>query len=401
MSVPKRPLVLRVITRLAGGGPPVHATLLNRNLERHGFDSLLVFGDCGPEEMNMEYLLEAGDRLERIPSLQARVNPWADLRALWGLWRLMRTYQPTVVHTHTAKAGLLGRLAAFLAGVPYIVHTYHGHVLEGYFGPTQNRILRWIERGLGSISSALCTVSKQQADELSHRFGVAEDDKFHVVPLGIELAPLLAVPAPDFQSERITVGWLGRFVPIKNLKLLVGVIEASQNAGLPIDFVLAGDGAQRPWLEEEVRLRRLTNLKLLPWQDRVEPVLRDCHLMMLTSHREGTPLALIQGMAAGRPFLSTPVGGTIDLAAGVCRPGKEFWWYENAIVSAASPDAFLAALRALISDRGRLAAMSAAAREFAIQSFDEQRLVADLADLYHRLLVEHRISRANIREVHS
>jgi glycosyltransferase involved in cell wall biosynthesis len=400
MSIPKRPLVLRVITRLAGGGPPMHATLLNRNLERHGFESLLVFGDCGPEEMNMEYLLAAGDRLERVPSLQARVNPWADMQALWGLWRLMRKYRPSVVHTHTAKAGLLGRVAALLAGVPYIVHTYHGHVLEGYFGPTQNRILRSIEKALGWISSALCTVSRQQADELSRRFGVADDEKFHVVPLGIELAPLLAVPAPNFECERITIGWLGRFVPIKNLKLLVDVVEASQSAGLPIDFILAGDGAERPWIEEEARQRRLTNLTLLPWQDRVEPVLSACHLLMLTSHREGTPLALIQGMAAGRPFLSTPAGGTIDLAAGVCQPGTAFWWYSNAILAAASTDAFMAALRALLSDRGRLASMSTAAREFAVQSFDEQRLVADLADLYGRLLKEQRVSGARIREVH-
>ena len=107
---------MRIITRLAGGGPPVHATILNRQLVNYGFDSLLVFGGCAPTEKNMEYLVEASDRVERVATLGGNPNPFLDLVALYQLWRLMRRYRPSIVHTHTAKAGLLGRIAAALAG---------------------------------------------------------------------------------------------------------------------------------------------------------------------------------------------------------------------------------------------------------------------------------------------
>jgi len=383
-----RPLVLRVITRLAGGGPPVHATLLNRTLERHGFDSLLVFGDCSTSEKNMEYLLSEHDHIARIPSLGANPNLVKDLQALFQLWRLMMKHRPAVVHTHTAKAGFLGRIAALLAGVPCIVHTYHGHVLEGYFGPVLNGILRLVEQGLGSLSSALCSVSKQQVDELSQRFSIASPAKFHVVPLGVDLEPLLELPPPDFFTSRLTIGWLGRFVPIKNLKLLIQIATEASKRNLPVNFIVAGDGPDRPWLEASIRVLELKNICLLPWQDHIDFVLKDCHALILTSHREGTPLALIQGMAAARPFLATPAGGTVDLACGVSRPDGDLWWYENAVLSAPATEPFLRAIEYLLVNRQMLADMSQSARSFAASKFSQHRLASDIACLYEQLLRE-------------
>lgn len=386
-----RPLVFRIITRLAGGGPPVHTTLLNRHLDRHGFQSVLIFGDCSPEEMNMEYLLAPGDRIERIPGLGASPNPLADLKALFALWRLMRRHRPSIVHTHTAKAGLLGRLAAFLSGVPCIVHTYHGHVLEGYFHPVFNRMLRWMERGLGRVTTALCTVSPQQAEELSQRFEIAQPAKFHVVPLGVDLASLLELPLPDPASPVLTIGWMGRFVPIKNIPLLIEVAALAEQRGLPVQFLLAGDGSERAAAVDAARTKNLANVTFLPWQDHVEEVLKHCHLLILTSHREGTPLALIQGMAAGRPFLSTPAGGTVDLASGVGRHVGTSIWHDNGILVQASPQAFVQVLEQLLQSRAKLGELSLAAREFAASAFNETRLVSDVANLYQRLLTEARI----------
>lgn len=399
--VRSRPLVMRIITRLAGGGPPVHATLLNRNIDHHGFDSVLVFGNCGPTERNMEYLIEPGDKIERVPELRANPNPLHDLRALYQLWRLIRRYKPDIVHTHTAKAGVLGRIAAVLGGCSCVVHTYHGHVLEGYFRPWANRLIRLAERTLGRLSTALCTVSQQQAGELSDRFDIAPEDKFRVVPLGLSLEPYLEIPPPNFHQERLQIGWMGRFVAIKNLKLLREIAELSQIRKLPIDFLIAGDGPERAEFVEQTRARALSNVHLLPWQDRVEPFLNQCHLMILTSHREGTPLALIQGMAAGRPFVSTPAGGTVDLAVGVSRMESRSWWYDNSVLVASDAFVFTDVLERLLAERSLLEGMSVVSRGFARSVFSETRLVSDVAALYTELLaakapVTHRIAEVNL-----
>lgn len=376
----------------------MHATILNRQLAKHGFDSLLVFGDCSPTEKNMEYLVEAGDQTERIPTLGGPLNPLLDMVALYQLWRLMRRYRPSIVHTHTAKAGFLGRIAAAFAGCPCVVHTYHGHVLEGYFGPALNQILRWTERILSRYSHALCTVSEQQAVELSSRFAIAPANKFHVVPLGIYLDPYLAIPAPDFKATRLTIGWMGRFVPIKNLRLLAQVIDLTSLRQLPIDFLIAGDGPERAQFEESIRILDLEHIRLLPWQDHVESVLQRCHLMILTSHREGTPLALIQGMAAGRPFVSTPAGGTVDLTVGFGRFEAKSWWYENAVLVSGDAEAFVSVLERLLERREILVSMSESSRILAQKAFPDTRLVSDVAALYRELLMQQEMNQAQMVE---
>ena len=376
----------------------MHATILNRQLAKHGFDSLLVFGDCSPTEKNMEYLVEAGDQTERIPTLGGPLNPLLDLVALYQLWRLMRRYRPSIVHTHTAKAGFLGRIAAAFAGCPCVVHTYHGHVLEGYFGPALNQILRWTERILSRYSHALFTVSEQQAGELSSRFAIAPANKFHVVPLGLYLDPYLAIPAPDFKATRLTIGWMGRFVPIKNLRLLAQVVELTSLRQLPIDFLIAGDGPERAQFEESIRILDLEHIRLLPWQDHVESVLQRCHLMILTSHREGTPLALIQGMAAGRPFVSTPAGGTVDLTVGFGRFEAKSWWYENAVLVSGDAEAFVSVLERLLERREILVSMSESSRILAQKAFPDTRLVSDVAALYRELLMQQEMNQAQMVE---
>lgn len=396
---------MRIITRLAGGGPPIHATLLNRHLESHGFNSVLVFGSCGPKEKNMEYLLEPGDAVERIPELGSAASPLADMGVLWKLFCLMRRYRPTIVHTHTAKAGLLGRIAAKLAGCPCVVHTFHGHVLEGYFSPFLNRCIRLAEQGLARLSSAIFTVSPQQAEELSSRFHVAPQNKIHVVPLGLGLEPFLSIPEADFEQPVLTVTWLGRFVAIKNLPLLLSIAQLCQSRGLPLRFCIAGEGELRQDFVDAVNSSELANVELLPWQTDVLPLLSRSHLLLLTSHREGTPLSLIQGMAAGRPFLSTPAGGVVDLVSGVLNSGvlkahPGVWLYDNGALAAADPQVFVLLLEQLLGCRPQLAAMGRSARAFATSSFSEARLCSDVARLYTQLLAAPQTAISSC-EVHS
>ncbi len=381
-----RPLVMRVITRLAGGGPPVHATTLNRRLQEYGFDSVLVFGNCGAGEKNVEYLIGPGDVVERIPELGVAPSPWYDLCAAWKLWKLMRRYRPDIVHTHTAKAGFLGRVAAWLAGCPHVVHTFHGHVLEGYFSPLVNGMIRGVERTLGKLSDALLTVSQQQASELSERFGVAPAEKFRVVPLGIDVDPYLDLELPNFSAPELRLVWLGRFVPIKNVTLLLRVAELAQMRSLPVNFTLAGAGPEEGAIRQFVQERQLANVTLLPWQDDIRPVLQSSHALIMTSHREGTPLSLIQGMAAGRPFLSTAAGGTVDLAVGLPRLRRDSWWYENAVIVSPRPEAFVNVIEELARGRATLASMGRKSQEFATSRFTDTRLTADIASLYRGLL---------------
>lgn len=343
----------------------------------------------------MEYLLQAEDRVERVPELGAAPSPLHDLWALFKLWRLIRKYRPDIVHTHTAKAGFLGRIAAWLAGCPHVIHTFHGHVLEGYFSPRVNRAIQLAERSLGNLSEALLTVSRQQADELSGRFGVAPEEKFHVVPLGLDLSPYLAVEEPDFREKTLRLLWLGRFVPIKNLELLLKVASACAARQLPVEFTLAGEGPLKVEFAEAVEQLGLGNVRMLPWQDDIVPALQAAHLLVMTSHREGTPLSLIQGMAAGRPFVSTAAGGTVDLGTGIPRLESNSWWYDNAVLAAANPEAFASVLERLLGNRGWMERMSRKAREFAATQFSEHRLTEDIAQLYHGLIGGPRVAERN------
>jgi glycosyltransferase involved in cell wall biosynthesis len=357
-------------------------------LPEQGFDSVLVFGNCESDEANMEYLVKPGDRVERVPTLGRSISPVRDLLALVSLWKLMRRYRPDIVHTHTAKAGLLGRTAAWLAGCRCVIHTYHGNVLEGYFPRVFNYLLRGLERLLGSASDALCAVSEQQARELLDRFTIAEPDKVRVIPLGLELKRFQSLPTPNFFEANLRVCWLGRFVPIKNLELLVAVIAKAEAEGLPMEFVLAGEGPERPEILRRIERLGLRRVRILPWQDDVAGLLAESHLTILTSLREGTPLALIQAMAAGRPFLSTPAGGVVDLVWGVSRREEHSWWYENGVLCPADASAFVSVFRAMLSRRELLTEMGKAARDHAIANFSESRLTADIAKLYTALLAQ-------------
>jgi UDP-N-acetylglucosamine:LPS N-acetylglucosamine transferase len=189
--------IVRVITRLNIGGPAIHAILLTRELSALGYHAILAAGDCEEGEGDMSYLLDPADSVRRIPELSRSVSPARNLRALWQLWRVIRSERPAIVHTHTAMAGCLGRAAAILAGVPIVVHTFHGNSLRQYFSPATSRVFLTIERLLAWGTDAICVISPQQLEELSDDMRIAPRSKFRVVPLGLDLAPYFQLPAPD------------------------------------------------------------------------------------------------------------------------------------------------------------------------------------------------------------
>src|SRR5262245_22558016 len=216
--------VLRIFSRLNIGGPSVHVILLTAGLRARGYETRLVVGQEAPREGNLLDLAnEKGVDCVPLPGLGREVRPLSDFRALRAIYAMIREFRPAIVHTHTAKAGLLGRLAARLARVPVVVHTYHGHVLRGYFGKLKTVAYRTLEKRCARFSDALIAVSEAVRQDLD-KLGVAPADRIRVIPLGLELAPLTGrLPRGGLRRESGVpedvplVGIVGRLVPVKDV----------------------------------------------------------------------------------------------------------------------------------------------------------------------------------------
>jgi glycosyltransferase involved in cell wall biosynthesis len=272
-----------------------------------------------------------------------------------------------------------------MAGVPVIVHTFHGNSLRHYFSPAAAAVFRRVEMLLARFTDAICVVSPQQIDELSGEFGIAPRERFRAVPLGIALGDYLCIP-PAPPGPVLRVAWVGRLVGVKNVPLLIGVMEETLRRSGGIEFVVAGDGPDSGLLRDAAA-RLAPRVVWRGWETDMPRLLADCHLLIQTSTNEGTPLALIQGMAAARPFLSTAAGGIVDMVAGApSQDDSGCRWYDNAVLAAPDPAAFAHALIRFAADRELLTAMGLAARRFANQRFAATRLIGDLDALYRQLL---------------
>jgi glycosyltransferase involved in cell wall biosynthesis len=382
---PEHPKVVRVITRLNIGGPAIHTLLLTREMAALDYRTVLVAGSCEPQDGDMSYLSQTAVSVRWVPELSRSVRPWRNLKALWRLWRLLRRERPTIVHTHTAMAGCLGRLAAVLSGAPIVVHTFHGNSLNEYFSCFQAGVFRRIEQLLARFTDALCVVSPQQAKELSTRFHVAPAHKFHVVPLGLELDDYFAL-RPPAGTGPLAVGWFGRMVPVKNIALLAATIESALERCPDIRFVIAGDGPERAALTGLLD-RCGGRVEWLGWQRDILPAMARCDVLLQTSRNEGTPVALIQGMAAARPFVSTAVGGVVDMVTGSAeRANDGARWYANGVLAEADADALAGALQTLAENRALVSRMGLAGRGLASRRYRKETLVGNVDALYRELL---------------
>jgi len=400
------PTIVRVLTRLGAGGPPIHAVLLTRELSKLGYSSTLVTGSRDQQDGDMSYLLRKDDRVHSIPEMSRSVSPWQDLRALIALYRFLRRVRPSIVHTHTAKAGVLGRIAARLAGVPVVVHTFHGNVLNHYFSPPANFAVRMIERALAYVTDGICVLAPQQAHEIAD-CGIAPRDKIHIVPLGMdltrlsEIASLLNLARATRSGGRITVGWLGRCVAIKDIPLMLAVVKETLRRTDNVRFVVAGDGPEVPAVRALADELGPERFEFLGWRKDVDSVLAGCDVLMQTSRNEGTPVALIQGMAAGRPFVSTAAGGVVDMVSGPLRREQDGCrWFDNAILVEADPAAFAAAFCALTENPGEIVAMGQCAAAFANATYSLPTMLQSLDALYSALLDKKSVSVPPVEAAH-
>lgn len=314
--------IVHVIARLNVGGAALHVLQLAREQAERGHDVLVVAGTLAAGEESMEYVAdELGVHVLKLPLLQRELSPRADAAAILALRELLRRRRPDVLHTHTAKAGATGRLAALAVGSARpraIVHTYHGHVLSGYFSRRWERVFRLIERLLSHTAGTLVAVSDEVRDDLV-RFRVAPAERFVVVPYGFDLpawseadeAARRRLRAEVGADARFVVGWAGRLTAIKRpldlVRTLGGLLERDVDALL----VLVGDGEDRPAVEAlaaELGLR--DRCRFTGFQERIRDWYAAFDAFLLTSANEGTPVAAIEALAAGRPVVATRAGGT-------------------------------------------------------------------------------------------
>jgi len=384
-----------VIARLNMGGPAHHVSLLSGRLDPERYQTLLVHGGVGRGEESLENIAAREECARRFVSfLRPDIHPLNDLRALGALVRIVRAFKPDIVHTHTAKAGMLGRLAAVLAGRPrpVIVHTYHGHVLEGYFGPAGSWLYRRLERALGAASDCLIGVSAATVDDLV-RLGVASRSKFRVVPIGLDLEPFLASGPADGAALRAQAGvrpgevlltFVGRLVPIKRVDLALDAVARARRLGTPVRLAVVGDGDLRDELEQLAERLGINNaVEFLGYRDDMVQVAAASDLALLTSDNEGTPVSLIEAAAAATPAIATAVGGVRE----VVTPES------GVVVSPDDADVLARAIASLAGDSAARRGMGEHARHHVAERYSVERLVADVDLLYGELLQAPRLGR--------
>lgn len=392
------PRVLRILNRLAVGGPVLNATYLTRYMAPD-YHTLLVVGEKEDHEKSAQYLADQlGIDYVTIPGMGRSINPASDYFAYRELKKLIGNFKPDIVHTHAAKPGALGRLAAASARVPVIAHTFHGHVFHSYFNSAKTSFFVRTERYLGRRSDVIVAISDQQKKELVHDFRIAPEEKFRVVPLGFDLDRFQTNQEEKrrhFRTEfhvaedEIAIGIIGRLVPVKNhylfLKAIRHVLDQSHKK---IRAFIIGDGETRQDLENvahqanihfttESSAEHNAPLVFTSWRSDVDTINAGLDIICLTSFNEGTPVSLIEAQAANKPVVSTRVGGIADIVL----EG------ETALLAdIRDSEQFSDHLLRLVQDDDLRHRLGANSRAHVLRRFGYQRLVKDMSELYQELL---------------
>jgi glycosyltransferase involved in cell wall biosynthesis len=418
--------VVRIIARLNVGGPARHVAWLEARLRGRGVESLLVAGVVPPGEDDMGYFAEGlGVKPYVIPEMSREVSP-KDLVTVWKLYRLLLRERPDVVHTHTAKAGTVGRAAGMLyrwlvpsalVGRPRpcrFVHTYHGHIFHSYYGRWKTRLFLAVEQALARLATdRIVVISPQQLEEINGRFRVGRREQFEVIPLGLDTHAFDEWPVRRHllrnewgaSEEDVLVGIVGRLTEVKNHRLFLEAaalfkkhrafraeVEGLRHDGAArVRFVVVGDGHLRADLEAHARALGLADdVKFVGLRDDPENFYPALDVVALTSRNEGTPLTLIEAMANARPCVATAVGGVVDLLGGVdereLRRPHHWQFCERGLqVRPGDPEAFADALAYVVDDPVLRQALGGRGREYVERNYSVERLVADVQQLYGRL----------------
>ena len=388
-AVPEPIRILRVIARLNMGGPAIHVSSLAAGLEPRGYETTIIAGSLARGEDSMAFLADRlGVRVVTVPELQREVSVVDDARSVRRMTSIIREVRPHILHSHTAKAGAIARAAALVSGdarPPIVVHTFHGHVLKGYFDPVRTAVFKEVERSLARVTDALVAVSPEVRDELVQA-GIAPARKFAVVRLGIPLHERLGDDTADLDYRRLygipesafVVGWVGRMTGVKDTDAVLEIVSAARERGVDAVLVMVGDGPDRERLEQlahDLGIARSTFF--VGYQSEVAGYYRLFDAFLLPSVNEGTPVSAIEALASGTPVVATGVGGVPD----VVRDGQDGYLFEPGDTEAAA-----GRLALLASDPSLGRTLGSEGRERVFRRYSVERLVDDIDTLYRSLL---------------
>ena len=389
------PKILRIINRFNLGGPTYNVAYLTKHLAPE-FETVLIGGEKDEQEESSLHILEGMDlQVELIPEMRRAISWQDDWHAFKKLRSIIRKHKPDIVHTHASKAGTLGRLAAWMEGVPVIVHTFHGHVFHSYFGSFKTAAYKWIERFLALLSTRIIAISQGQKEELCRVHRIASERKAVVIPLGFDLKKFSENQESKrvqfrekwgLQPQEVAIGIIGRLVPIKNHEfLLEAIAKLKSETTAPFRLLIVGDGELRQSLEMrclDLGLSISSESKpgeviFTSWITEVDKVVAGIDIAVLTSLNEGTPVSLIEAQAGGLPVVSTKVGGIHhvvleDITGFLLEKGDLNTLIRHLKILVESPT-----LRKEMGEKGKL---------YVEKQFHYTRLVEETRHLYRQLL---------------
>lgn len=406
------PRVLQILNRFNLGGPTHNAAYLTRYMAPE-FETLLIGGSQEANEAASHHILRSmGVEPLVLPELQREVAPWRDRSAYRRIKQVIRDFKPDIVHTHAAKAGAVGRMAAADLGVKGIVHTFHGHVFHSYFGPVRTALYKNIERFLARKSHRIIAISERQKEELVEEHRICPADKVDIIPLGFDLNPFhedrerkrkLFRHVYGVADDELAIGIVGRLVPIKNHDLFLEVIaRVSKRTRRKLRAFIVGDGEERDRLQLQTERLGLSQVvgpyfnghpfghgvngkPVVPratvtftsWIREVDVAIAGLDIVMLTSLNEGTPVSLIEAQAGNKPIVTTDVGGIrnvvmADSTALICPSGDAARMADH--------------LERLVNDDALRSSLGQGGWEFVRDRYHYTRLVENTARLYREIL---------------
>lgn len=379
--------ILRILNRLNVGGPTYNVANLSKYISSD-FETQVLAGFKEPDEASSEYLLnDLNIPYQIVPNMHRAISPTKDYKAYQFILNEMNRLKPDIVHTHAAKAGALGRLAAINAKQKpkAILHTYHGNVFDGYFSPLKTKIILGIERFLATKSNAIVSISETQKKDLVEKYRIAPAEKIHIIPLGFDLTKFQTNQAAKRKSFResysisadtVVISITGRLAPVKNHALFIEALSIIKGkTSIPFVVFVVGDGEL---MDQTQQLAKEKGVLIIftSWRKDIDYINAGSDIIALSSINEGTPVSIIEAMAAEKAVLCTNVGGVADVVK----------HEQNGLLSSLDPQDFADQLLRLINDSSLRNSLSQNAAQHVSQQFSYHRLVNDMENLYNHLL---------------
>jgi glycosyltransferase involved in cell wall biosynthesis len=377
-SSAERTKVVHIVTRMNTGGVAVLIANLMTGLDPKKFELTLITGSCDSTEEDYLEKIATSIPYIKVESLQRAISPRQDLLTFINLWKILRAIDPAVIHTHTSKAGLIGRIVSRVA-IPRAkrIHTFHGHLLDGYFSPLKTRLITNLERSLAKKTDVLVAMGNQVKKDLQAA-GVGSDSKFRVFFPGLKDANAHSKESSriklDVSSSQVVCLFVGRLTQIKRPDRLLDAIRILKEKNLQVQFLIAGDGELSSYVEDQTREEGLP-VKMLGWVKDTSEAFSAADILVLCSDNEAVSLVLIEGSQYGLPLVSTNVGSVSDVVID----------HSTGYLTESTPQSLADAIEKLVRDPKLRQMMGEAGKARAAQYFSLDRMLKDHSDLYRSL----------------